>query len=309
MSRQVLFYRRYQGWTGGHLVHGQYMRIISQFPGLDVAIYLTPDSTGVDQSPWSDFADRTLVAWNPEQADMLFLAGQDWIALPRQSAIETRKPVINLIQGLSHSDSRSGLFESLDRRAVRICVSEAVAEALIETQRCNGPVVTIPNALAPDVAGWKAVTKTVRVAIAGAKQPSLASQVAEALRRLGIDVDLVEACDRSVFLRRLARSEIAVFLPFEREGFYLPALEGMGVGCIVICPDCIGNRAYCRGGVNSIVPQYSAPDIIDAAIAATKMPAPVRQAMLMAARDTADSLSERQIKEQLAPILHGILGR
>ena len=307
MIRRVLFYRRYHGWTGGHLVHAQYMRIISQLPGFEVAIHLTPDSHGVDGSLWADFADRTLLEWSPEQADILFVAGMDWIALPRQLAIERRKPVINLIQGLGHADSQSSLFQSLDRQAIRICVSEAVAEVLVKTERCNGPVFTIRNALAPDVARWKAVEKTVRVAIVAAKQPGLARQIADALNRLGIDVDLIEACDRSSFLRRLARAEIAVFLPFEREGFYLPALEGMAVGCIVVCPDCIGNRSYSRVGVNSIVPQYSAIDIVEATITATRMSAQARQSILIAARDTADGHSERHIEEQLAPLLNGIL--
>lgn len=304
LTRRVLFHRRYQGWTGGHLVHAQYMRIISQLSGYEVAIHLTPDSQGVDGSPWSDFVHRTLLEWKPDEADILFVAGMDWTALPRQLAIETRKPVINLVQGLSHADSQSRLFESLDRKAVRICVSEAVAEALLKTERCNGPVITIRNALAPDVPRWKTAEKTACVAIVAAKQPRLALQIADALRGLGIDVDLIEACDRNAFLSRLAQSEIAVFLPFEREGFYLPALEGMALGCLVVCPDCIGNRSYCQVGVNSIVPEYSAVGIVEATIAATKMSAHERQSMLMAALETADGHSESQIREQLAPLLN-----
>ena len=291
--RHVLFHRRYQGWTGGHMVHAQYMRIISQLPGFEVALHLTPDSRGVDGSPWADFADRTLLEWSPEQADILFVAGMDWMALPRQSAIEARKPVLNLIQGLGHADSQSGLFQSLDRKAVRSCVSEAV--------------YTIRNALAPDVSRQQSVEKTVRVAIVAAKQPDLATQIADTLRPLGIDVDLIEACDRSTFLDRLARSRIAVFLPFEREGFYLPALEGMGLGCVVVCPDCVGNRSYCRAGVNSIVPEYSAADIVEATIAATRISSSARQSMLAAARDTADDHSERRIAERLVPLLNGML--
>lgn len=289
------------------MVHAQYMRIISQLPGFEVALHLTPDSRGVDGSPWADFADRTLLEWSPEQADILFVAGMDWMALPRQSAIEARKPVLNLIQGLGHADSQSGLFQSLDRKAVRICVSEAVAEAVLKTRRCNGPVYTIRNALAPDVSRQQSVEKTVRVAIVAAKQPDLATQIADTLRPLGIDVDLIEACDRSTFLDRLARSRIAVFLPFEREGFYLPALEGMGLGCVVVCPDCVGNRSYCRAGVNSIVPEYSAADIVEATIAATRISSSARQSMLAAARDTADDHSERRIAERLVPLLNGML--
>ncbi len=235
------------------------------------------------------------------------MAGMDWMALPRQSAIETRKPVLNLIQGLGHADSQSNLFQSLDRKAVRICVSEAVAEAILKTRRCNGPVFTIPNALAPDVSRQQSVEKTVRVAIVAAKQPDLATQIADTLRPLGIDVDLIEAYNRSTFRHRLARSEIAVFLPFEREGFYLPALEGMGLGCVVVCPDCVGSRSYCRAGVNSIVPAYSAADIVEATIAATRISAPARRSMLAAARDTAETHSERQIEERLVPLLNGML--
>ena len=38
---------------------------------------------------------------------------------------------------------------------------------------------------------------------------------------------------------------VAVFVPNPKEGFYLPALEGMALGTLVVCPDCLGNRSYC----------------------------------------------------------------
>jgi len=50
-----------------------------------------------------------------------------------------------------------------------------------------------------------------------------------------------------------------VFLPNQKEGegFYLPALEGMAVGTLVIFPDCIGNRSFCLSGYNCFRPDYT----------------------------------------------------
>lgn len=49
-------------------------------------------------------------------------------------------------------------------------------------------------------------------------------------------------------------SSIDVFVgtPLEKEGFYLPGLEAMAAGCIVLMPDAEGNLAYCNYGENCI---------------------------------------------------------
>jgi glycosyltransferase involved in cell wall biosynthesis len=46
-----------------------------------------------------------------------------------------------------------------------------------------------------------------------------------------------------------------VFLccPGPKEGFYLPGLEALAAGAIVITPDVGGNRAYCRFGQNCLL--------------------------------------------------------
>ena len=41
--------------------------------------------------------------------------------------------------------------------------------------------------------------------------------------------------------------------------------EGMAAGTIVVCPDCLGNRGFCRDGVNCFRPEYDADEIILAA--------------------------------------------
>jgi glycosyltransferase involved in cell wall biosynthesis len=49
-----------------------------------------------------------------------------------------------------------------------------------------------------------------------------------------------------------------VFLgtPNEEEGFYLPGLEAMCGGAVVVIPDVVGNRAYCRFGENCVGVEY-----------------------------------------------------
>jgi glycosyltransferase involved in cell wall biosynthesis len=61
---------------------------------------------------------------------------------------------------------------------------------------------------------------------------------------------------------------VSVFLPQETEGFYLPALEGMALGTVIVCPDVLGNRSFCRPGVNCFRPPYDEDALFEATEAA-----------------------------------------
>ena len=304
---QVLFHRDFQDMTGGHLVHAQYMRMISAMAGYDVRLYMTPRSAPIALSPWASFADRLETTWDPEVADLHFVAGFDWLAHPRARALEREKPFINLIQGVRHADPQSPLYEFLDRRAIRICVSEPVQAALVATGRCNGPVVTIRNALDPDLLTCEGARKEISAAIVAVKQPRLAEALGAALVRAGIDVDVIHRCDRPVFLSRIARARVVVTLPQEREGFYLPALEAMALGCLVVCPDAVGNRGYCEPGVNCLMPAaFTFEALLETAQAALSLPDGARAAMVLAARATARAHGEGPMATSLARILEGL---
>jgi glycosyltransferase involved in cell wall biosynthesis len=81
------------------------------------------------------------------------------------------------------------------------------------------------------------------------------------------EVDLLTTLvPRDEFLARIASATICIFLPIEREGFFLPPLEAMALGRGVITPDCYGNRGYCRDGENCLMPSYSSSHIAAAAI-------------------------------------------
>ena len=52
----------------------------------------------------------------------------------------------------------------------------------------------------------------------------------------------------------MGRARVTVLVPNPKEGFYLPAVEAMAAGTLVVCPDCVGNRAFCLDEVNCLRP-------------------------------------------------------
>jgi glycosyltransferase involved in cell wall biosynthesis len=268
-AQTVFFHRRFAGLTGGHLKVWDYFRHVAAAPGFCPRVHLTPDSSHSDQNPWLLHGETPLAAWDPAGADILFLAGLDWEAVPASCD----RPVINLIQSLRHTLPGDPRHAFLSRRAVRICVSETIAAHLREGQ-ANGPVLTIPPGL--ETTGWPApsMPRDLPVLLSGLKQPDLAGQVAAGLAAHGIEVEvLTELLPRPDYLARLARAQVAIFLPVEVEGFYLPALEAMGLGALVVCPQipCIGS--YLRDGINGFCPAYDAAALVAAVVTARELPA------------------------------------
>ena len=82
-------------------------------------------------------------------------------------------------------------------------------------------------------------------------------RLCKALRARGVEVTLLDRyLPREEFAARLAKSDIFVGLPLEREGFYLPALEAMAAGCAVVCSDAAGNRGYCVADETCLMPPF-----------------------------------------------------
>jgi hypothetical protein len=96
---------------------------------------------------------------------------------------------------------------------------------------------------------------------------------------------------------------VTVFLPNDTEGFYLPALEGFAADTLVVCPDCIGNRAFCLPGYNAFRPSFKLDELVASAEAALSL-SPERAARMRAnARATAEQYSLRREREAF----HGVL--
>ena len=250
MTRRLLFHRDFHQYTGGHGKVWDYFNHAGRHPQWSPAIHLTASSTDL-HNPWRVNQVPSDLHWNPNSASALFLAGLDWNAYPVDAAA---KPVINLIQHVRHADPADGLHRHLSRRAIRICVSQAVADAICGTGLVNGPVRVIPAAI--DLAGLPQVAPSRHGVFIGAtKQPQLGQMLFGYLQEHGLDATLIDRwVPRDHYLALMAQSRVAVLLPSPTEGFFLPGLEAMALGCATVVPDCIGNRAYMRAGHNALAP-------------------------------------------------------
>lgn len=262
MTRTALFHRDFRGYTGGHGKVWDYFRHFESAHGWRPRIYLTPRSVQTE-NPWYQNQRSTDPEWHPASAHALFLAGLDWRAYPTD---EPNRPVINLVQHVRHGDPDDARHPYLMRRAIRICVSEEVANAITDGQTPNGPVLVVDAGvqLPP-----KPPTPVVRsgIFIDAIKQPELGVALAERLSLRGWKVDLNRTRKpRADYLQSLAKADISVLLPHREEGFYLPGIEAMALGCATIVPDCIGNRSYIEPGVNAMTP----PLVLDELVRAVK---------------------------------------
>ena len=302
MTRTVWFHREYERLYGGHVKHSHYFEHVRRMPGFVPRISFTDteplnDSLTRERAElWPEAHDTVAERWEPGRRDVLFLGGVDWRYLFAGGLKElTDTPRINLVQHVRHAHEGTELHRYLEEPAIRICVSEEVADAVAATGRARGPILTIPNGIdvapfEPDRNGSPArfEARSSAVTIVGYKQPELARDLAGRLDVEGIRHRLVtELLDRSEFLDLMTDSRVAVCLPRAEEGFYLPALEAMASGCLLVTLDCIGNRTFCRHERGCLVAE---PDP-DALCAATKRavaaPPSERVRMHRHARDTA----------------------
>ncbi len=266
--KEMYFFRDFKRFTGGHLKVWDYYNHVKDSDCFIPYIYFSKGSLMDESNLWRNEKRNVLENWNPTKANCLFIGGMDWLSLPEPNRKNWPKPIINLVQHVRHAQSGTPLYEFLSNHAIRICVSQEVADSILATGKVNGPVFTIPNGI-----DYSFITrnnlansnKDVDLLIVGLKNPSMAKELVTACKDLPVTIRcLTEIIPRLDFMRALAGSRIAVLLPHITEGFYLPAIEGMAMKTIVICPDCIGNRSFCINGENCIMPAYTLNGIFSA---------------------------------------------
>jgi glycosyltransferase involved in cell wall biosynthesis len=263
--RRVLFYRDYDRFTGGHLKVWHYFNHVLEVPGFEPFVRFTRTSRWDHDNPWFAVPDRRV--GRGFRPDVRFLGGLDWRAVPARRRLDV--PVLNLIQHVRHADPSDPRFAYLRHRAVRICVSQEVADAVISTGMANGPVLTIPNGIDRSELprAVRPGDRSLDLLVVAHKQPDLGARLHDRLKQAGRRARLLaEPIPRPDFLAALASSRVALLLPRPTEGFYLPALEAMALDNIVVCPDCVGNRSFCQDGVTGFHPPHNE----DAILAATR---------------------------------------
>lgn len=284
--RRLLFSRHFLNYTGGHGKVLDYLGHADAHPAWVAHVGVHPGSVR-EGNPFLAHPRSQIGRLAAQADDALLLAGADWEWASPES---DQRVVFNLIQGIRHGDPDGPLHAHLSRKAIRICVSHAVSEAIRATRLVRGPVHVVPPGLSLPVG--LAVPRTGKrgVFIHAHKQPELGRALADALRGSGWPVDLEPGLvDRASFLARMARAEVAIPLPLAEEGFFLPGLEAMALGTLLIGVDAGGNRDYLLDGENALVTR---PDVDAIVRTLNELPSVERRkAMVRAGLDTAARFS------------------
>jgi hypothetical protein len=288
-GRRILFFRHFEKFGGHHLKVWHYFNHALAL-GLEPYITFTPESVWDDSNPWAGMRDRVVDEPERLDPDMLFLSGMDWSWALASGVVRDEVPVFNLIQHVFHAWPSNARSAFLPHRAIRLCLSPEVQAAIEESGRARGPVFTIPSAIEFDrlhaLAGGE---REIDILIAALKAPELGARLAARLRRPGRVVELADRLiPREEFLGKMSRAHVTAFLPWEIEGFYIPAIEGMAVGTVVVCPDVIVNRSFCLPGVNCFRPEYNEDALVSATESALAQLAdlgPMRERAVETARE------------------------
>ena len=288
--QRVLFYRDYRRFTGGHLKVWHYFNHVRASPAHTAHVSFTPESVWDASNPWSNARDTVVEHPARFDADIVFVAGLDWNRVDPRARAGAGQPTINLIQHVRHAEPDDPRYLFLRRRAVRICVSAEVAQAVEATGQVHGPVLTIPNGIDLDQlpAPLPPAERDLDLLVVATKQPARGRALLPQLERVGRRVHLLDAhVARDELLAVMNRARVTLFLPRPTEGFYLPALEGMALGTVVVCPDCVGNRSFCLPGVNALRPAFDDRDVLEQAEAALALSASEGAGLVTAAGVTA----------------------
>jgi hypothetical protein len=307
--RTVLFHRNFPRFSGGALKVWDYFNHILSAPGYDAVIKFAPGSIWDESNPWTAAKDHILGPGDEVDPDMLFLAGNDWLQVPEDQRAESPVPVINYVAHVRHADpdDHLGRYGFLGHKAIRICMSYEVEQAILATGQVRGPTFAIPGSIdLEEVLGDRlGRERDIDLLIVANKRPRLGRRLATRLQRPGRHVQLIDRLVlRDDVLDLISRARVTLFLPNRLEGFFLPALEGMALGTVVVCPDCIGNRSFCLDGVNCFRPEFSEDRMVEA-VERALAEAPGLGAMLEAGAETA---SRHDLKDERRTFLE-ILGR
>ena len=298
-ARTVWFHRDYRALTGGELKHAHYFAHTREMPGFAARIAFTGGPLDMTREAerrrlWPVGALGRVEQWAPAGDDVLFVAGTDWRYVRERGLEGSDHPKINLVQHVRHADPQTELYRYLPNRAVRICVSAEVADAVAATGRTCGPIVAIangtdlapaPGAVPPAPAEWD--TRRHAVTVVAYKRRELGSALSERLHDRGLPHELLAGfLPRAAFLEALSESRVVVCLPDPTEGFYLPALEAMASGCLVVTLDAVGNRGFCRHEDNCLVSAADAASLSEALERATRLPPETRDEFLARAAAT-----------------------
>jgi len=311
--KKVLFSLRCDFPSGGCIKMRDYYNHVKHSPLHTPAVYLPPDNAAnlAADNPWYGERNEIEPQYRPEQADVLFISGLGWDRfIPPEYRQNSPIPIIYLAQSMFKAFDPP-YRDQFAYKAIRISVSPDLTEAITRQKTIiNGPLFTIPScvdrASFPQPLGER--EKSTDILILGIKQAELAAKLRASLAQSS-SIKVINLSTRVAqrdFLAEINRAKLVICLPAEQEGFYLPALEAMALGALVICPQVGGNRHYCQHQLNCLTPDYNFEAIVEQAIHALTLPVETKRQIIAAARATAGQHAIEQERQAFLDILHRV---
>lgn len=262
--KNVLFYQHFglrNVVRGAHHKTFDFFHHIKSFSNYKPEIFFAEDSIWEPNIPWySLFDSMPTLKKNFDHPDILFLnSGKDWIKYSAKRDIPEHIPIVSPVNNFRAVNPNHKSFKFLTRKAIRLCPSQELYEAVKNHPNTNGPTIYLPNGVGIKSTARKLLqSKNIDILLVGNKNPIMAHEI---LNRLNYPNAKIEIIDRWIsktdFQNLLARSKISVHLPKIVEEHYIPGVEAMMLNSLVIIPDCVGNRSYSKHEDTCYVADYN----------------------------------------------------
>jgi hypothetical protein len=235
-----------------------------------------------DITPENDFKFIGLEEVSVGPNDLAFLSWPTHYAIvePRLSRWTQHEQVIFIVQNVRWANpafTGGYALRLLSRPMARIMTNEVVLEAV--RPYLNETSMTEVIRLGHDT-GFFARERTggfgspVKVAYTTWKS-DVGDRVASLTKESGFELRAIREPVGWDELRKLYHwADVFLCTPLIEEGFYLPGLEAMAAGAIVLSPDAGGNRAYCEFGENCLRVAFDDPSNYAEALVSLKASGP-----------------------------------
>jgi hypothetical protein len=220
-----------------------------------------------DITPENDFKFTGLEKVSVGPNDLAFLSWPTHYAIvePRLSRWTRHEQVIFIVQNVRWANpafTGGYALRLLSRPMARIMTNEVVLEAVLPY--LNETSMTEVIRLGHDTDFFVrertgGFGSPVKVAYTTWKS-DVGDRVASLTKESGFELRAIREPVGWEELRKLYHwADVFLCTPLIEEGFYLPGLEAMAAGAIVLSPDAGGNRAYCEFGENCLRVQFDDP--------------------------------------------------
>lgn len=309
--KNILFSIRCTGPSGGAIKMRDYYNHTQHSDAFTPNIYIPENNIWGEANPWEDLKYSTEGVSAAREAQALFISGFGWDRfIPREYYSNSPKPIIYLVQGLFKLNPEHTIYSHFSKRAIRICVSPEIERRLKSLKIANGPIFSIPGGIDNErfshLPDNSTIGKDIDVLILGLKNHELAYKLYDEIPGQLKKSLLIHQIPQTEYLSLIQRSRIVICLPCQEEGLYLPALEAMRLGCLVVCPDVGGNRHFCIDRKTSLLPDYNLSSILASMSHALRMSKLERYLLLKNASKVYNTYSINNERSAFLDILHNI---